>query len=744
MTAVSGRPDLPDNELRLRHVEAMLARVDVAVAHEVVRWQLAGQDASDQFRGLHISDDQARQLLARPFGTSWGQMVELEPEQAQAFAAAEAQVAADLRALTVEAHSQGQELPLERLASAFELDPFELDALLVCLAPALDLRYERLYAYLQDDVTRKRPTVSLLLDLLCGPGPQRLALLSRFGEDAPLFRYHLLERHSAPAPDSAGILAQPLSVDPAVVMWLLGQYQPHAGLGPRAALHAPAERQADRLLVGDACAEIELALRLQEPIVALRGVDSLRQEAAARLLAARAARLLLAVDLLAAQQGGVPPLQAMRLALRDARLLGAIPYLSNWDVCLESGSEGPVASAGPPPELLGELFAHPGLAVVGSQSSWQASQVERERTILWLELGSPAHAQRRRLWAHYLGDLDSSAGEGQGEAIHSLGALAGQFALTSGQIRDAVASARDGAAARGSPLQAADLLAAARSHSNPRLGTLARKIEPRYAWSDIILPADQLALLQEIVAAVRGRPQVLDAWGVGRKLARSSGVPILFAGPPGTGKTMAAEIIAGELELDLYGIDLSTVVSKYIGETEKNLERIFGEAQSSNAILFFDEADAIFGKRSEVKDAHDRYANIETSYLLQRMEAYDGVTILATNLRANLDEAFTRRLQFAVDFPFPEEEYRLRIWQTLFPPTLPRAADVDFGLLAGRFRLAGGNIRNVIVSAAYLAAADGRQVTMEHLLHGVRRELQKMGRLVRERDMALLGGDYGQ
>lgn len=295
-----------------------------------------------------------------------------------------------------------------------------------------------------------------------------------------------------------------------------------------------------------------------------------------------------------------------------------------------------------------------------------------------------------------------------------------------------------------SPLQAADLLAAARSHSNPRLGTLARKIEPRYAWSDIILPADQLALLQEIVAAVRGRPQVLDAWGVGRKLARSSGVPILFAGPPGTGKTMAAEIIAGELELDLYGIDLSTVVSKYIGETEKNLERIFGEAQSSNAILFFDEADAIFGKRSEVKDAHDRYANIETSYLLQRMEAYDGVTILATNLRANLDEAFTRRLQFAVDFPFPEEEYRLRIWQTLFPPTLPRAADVDFGLLAGRFRLAGGNIRNVIVSAAYLAAADGRQVTMEHLLHGVRRELQKMGRLVRERDMALLGGDYGQ
>jgi SpoVK/Ycf46/Vps4 family AAA+-type ATPase len=236
------------------------------------------------------------------------------------------------------------------------------------------------------------------------------------------------------------------------------------------------------------------------------------------------------------------------------------------------------------------------------------------------------------------------------------------------------------------------------------------------------------------VATVRGRPLVLDEWGVGQKLASSAGVTVLFAGVPGTGKTMAAEIFASELGLDLYKIDLSTVVSKYIGETEKNLEKIFNEAASSNAILFFDEADAIFGKRSEVKDAHDRYANIEISYLLQRMEMYDGVTILATNLRANLDEAFTRRLQFAVDFPFPEKEDRLRIWQTLFPPDVPHDPDLDFGLLAHRFKLAGGNIRNIIVSAAYLAAADGRNVTMGHLLHGTRRELQKMGRLIGEED----------
>jgi SpoVK/Ycf46/Vps4 family AAA+-type ATPase len=247
-----------------------------------------------------------------------------------------------------------------------------------------------------------------------------------------------------------------------------------------------------------------------------------------------------------------------------------------------------------------------------------------------------------------------------------------------------------------------------------------------------VLPADQVALLRELVATVRGRPVVLEEWGLGRKLVSSQGITVLFAGPPGTGKTMAAEIIAGELGLDLFKIDLSTVVSKYIGETEKNLERIFVEAERSNAILFFDEADALFGKRSEVRDSHDRYANIEISYLLQRMEAYDGVTMLATNLRANLDEAFTRRLQFAVDFPFPEEKDRLRIWQTLFPPDVPREPDLDFGLLAKRFKLAGGSIRNIIVSSAYLAASNGNLVTMAHLLHSTRRELQKMGRLVED------------
>jgi SpoVK/Ycf46/Vps4 family AAA+-type ATPase len=281
-----------------------------------------------------------------------------------------------------------------------------------------------------------------------------------------------------------------------------------------------------------------------------------------------------------------------------------------------------------------------------------------------------------------------------------------------------------------------ELYAACRQQSGQKLNTLARQIQPRYTWTDIILPRDQFEQLREICSYVKHYHTVYGEWGFGRKLSLGKGLNVLFAGPSGTGKTMAAEIMANELGLDLYRIDLSAIVSKYIGETEKNLERIFTEAQTSNAILFFDEADALFGKRSEVRDSHDRYANIEIAYLLQRMEEYDGVVILATNLRKNMDEAFARRMHFAVEFPMPEEADRHRIWQGVFPGEAPLAEDIDLIFLARQFKISGGNIKNIALSAAFLAAADGGAIAMENLIHAAKREYQKMGKLCTETDFA--------
>jgi SpoVK/Ycf46/Vps4 family AAA+-type ATPase len=273
---------------------------------------------------------------------------------------------------------------------------------------------------------------------------------------------------------------------------------------------------------------------------------------------------------------------------------------------------------------------------------------------------------------------------------------------------------------------------AARDDSREAIGRLAVRAPTPHAWDDLVLPAPTLARLRDFSAAIRDRAIVLDRWGFGRRAVRARGVSALFAGASGTGKTMAASVIARELALDLFVVDLSTVVSKYIGETEKNLEKVFRAARDAGAILFFDEADALFGKRSEVKDAHDRYANIEVAYLLQQLDAHDGIVVLATNLSRNLDAAFSRRMRYVIEFPLPGQADRLRLWHGIFPAEAPLDTDVDLAFLAASFPLAGGDIRNVALEAAYLAAADGSDsrgtIAMRHLVRAMARQVSKEGR----------------
>jgi SpoVK/Ycf46/Vps4 family AAA+-type ATPase len=326
--------------------------------------------------------------------------------------------------------------------------------------------------------------------------------------------------------------------------------------------------------------------------------------------------------------------------------------------------------------------------------------------------------------------------------------LAERFRLTPAQAFEAVAAAihrsRWRAAVEGRGIEEAlpvmqDLVLSARDQGGHELATLARRIEPKRSWADIVLPEEPLTQLQEICARVQCHRRVLHDWGFDRRLSLGKGVTALFRGPSGTGKTLAAEIIAHELGLYLYKIDLSTVVSKYIGETEKNLSRVFAAARDANAVLFFDEADALFGKRSEVNDSHDRYANLEISYLLQKMEEFDGLAILATNLHGNMDEAFIRRLTFSVHFPFPSIAEQLRIWSTIWPKETPLSSRLDFAKLAREFPLSGGNVKNIALSAAYCAAASRSEcVTAEHIRHALQREYQKLGKTLKPHELTCL------
>ena len=697
-----------------------LAYVDLLVRFAVARARAYGLDPDDEFRGLYISEEQIDSLLGYDLGALWpnsnGQLAGME-----GWPAVIDQSRAQWQARCQAGTQAGAPLLLGGLVRAFGLSPEEVDILLICLAPEIDRRYERLFAYLQDDVTKKRPSVDLVLNLLTDSIDAKLQTRRLLTDDGLLIRSRLLVRFDDSGGREPALLGQYLRPAARLVEHLLGQPGLDDQLTGCAVLTYP--KDLAPWLPEDLVQTLTAAVTGAQPgkaapLFAFEGGYGVGKKEAAEHLATTLDRPLITVDLDALAKSEAGLIEGLRLALRDGRLLDAVVYLTHWDAVLDDNR--------PPTGIFRRLLAYPGVVIVGGEVVWQPEDGQRQRRLLRVSFTTSDFEHRLFVWQHCLAN---SAVELDNAEL-PLAQLANQFLFTPGQIEDAVATARDLAEWRQERLDPQDLFAASRAHSNQKLNALATKITPRYRWDDIVLPPDTFAQLREMVNTVRQRQVVYGQWGFDRKVALGKGLSALFAGESGTGKTMAADILAGELGQDLYKIDLSMLVSKYIGETEKNLNRVFSEAETSNAILFFDEADAIFGKRSEVKDSHDRYANIEISYLLQRMESYDGVVILASNLRGNLDEAFTRRLHFIVEFPFPEAVDREIIWQVNFPPEAPVSGDVDFRLLARRFRITGGNIRNIIMAAAFLAAESGESVGLAHMLHATRREYQKIGRLI--------------
>ncbi len=717
----------------LEYTLTRLAQLDLLIRRQVLAQRLQqGPRTDDEFRGLYVSDQDVDALLSGD--TNASRFLTSPSPPAETLVTLERGICAlddRLHSLEELAVRSGETPGLIRLKELFGLSDLEVQVVVICLAAEIDLKYERLYAYLQDDVTKKRPTVDLVMRLLCPSVEARVAARRAFEPHAPLQEWQLVTQYEDSNARRSVMLGRYLKLDERIAGFLLDSDEVDARLMPlenreTEQLYAPRRETRERVLVfGQAWPRASPGAA---PVFMFHGRYGTGKRAAARILAESQGQSLLVLDaasLLGAEYSTLT--QTLKLAEREAILSSAVLCWNETDAFLIYSREH---------EMSHRIFVR-ALAesrvptALLAEKAWEPARELGDRPFLRLEMPDPTYAERRDLWADHL----SSSSREWSEA--DLGSLVARFRLTAGQIRDAVSRARTLAWTRDpihGHLELKDIDTACRSQAQHRLGSLARKLEPRYTWDDIVLPRAQRSTLRLICTTIRHRATVYGDWGFDRKLSLGKGLIALFAGPSGTGKTMAAEIIANDLGLDLFKIDLSAVVSKYIGETEKNLERIFGEAQDSDAILFFDEADALFGKRSEVKDAHDRYANIEIAYLLQRTEEYNGLVILASNIKKNMDEAFVRRLHFTVDFPFPEEAERLEIWQRTFPREAPRADGLDLPFLARKLRVTGGNIRNIILTAAFLAAEDKEPISMRQLVRAAGYEFQKMGKLVVEGD----------
>ncbi|WP_456429132.1 ATP-binding protein [Rhodocaloribacter sp.] len=580
---------------------------------------------------------------------------------------------------------------LDALCRTFGLSPFERAVLVLCTGMELDASFAGLCAACHD---APHPTFGLALAVF----PE--AHWSALAPDAPLRHWRMIELR-----DATSLTRSPLHVDERILHYLTGLRSFDEQLS--GFVHPLPPPKDD--LVPSHRAVVEEAARVWAertsgvlPVLQLcGGASSAKRDVAAAICT----RLGLTPAVMAAHTLPQTPHEfdvLVRLWEREA-ILGSRALALDCET-LDAGEHGALPAC---VDALIERLQTP-LLVLSSRR-----RRTRHRAMLTFMIEKPEATEQRALWAQALGETVPTLNG-------RLDRLAAQFNLSAPAIRAACVHARASGGASG----VGALWDACRLQARPHLDDLAQRIPLTASWDDLVLPERQLRTLRTIALHVRHRMRVYETWGFARKSARGLGISALFTGQSGTGKTMAAEVLARELRLDLYRIDLSSVVSKYIGETEKNLRRVFDAAEEGGAILLFDEADALFGKRTEIKDSHDRYANIEVSYLLQRMETYRGLAILTSNLKDALDDAFQRRIRFIVTFPFPDTALRARIWQRIFPEETP-TRDLDEARLA-RLTVTGGHIRNIAMNAAFFAAEAGEPVRMRHVLQAAMQEYAKL------------------
>jgi SpoVK/Ycf46/Vps4 family AAA+-type ATPase len=711
----------------LEHLSDELKRVDLLVRSALIVARAASPKKDNAFRGLVISEPDIDGMLDS------GEFLSQYWRQQEAVYPSLEPLDARLRVLRRNIDERlalgtksGRRLTLPFLAQSYALSPAEVDLLLIALAPEFEPRYETLYAYLQDDVTRNRPSVHLALNLICCNDREKLRARQFFGPCAPLIRFQMLELLEDPHDRQPTLLRKFLKLEEPLLRWLLENSSAVLQFGvfvaPRAAID-------DLEVSGETRRQLQhLSQCLNDggsarTIVRFTGTSGEEMRAAAEGVSRAIGKPLVMVSAEEAENAK----SNLSVLARDCTLLNAALVLAASEAAAEPDSEGrPVPAK---QEKVWSILDHvPGpVFALGPPEAFPSLPGESVR--IWrLEFPPPDYALRCECWQSALAKVHSDVDPGR---------LADTFRFGGAEIRKVVGMAVSLAALRDPAHLApvpADLLEAGRSLTAANLSRYAIPIQPRYSWDDIVLPDEKMRQLRNVAARFEHRRTVNRDWGFGEKMSRGKGLNILFTGLSGVGKTMAAEVLASALSLVLYQIDLSAVVSKYVGETEKSLSAIFREAELSQSLLFFDEADSFFAKRGEVQQAHDRYANFEVNYLLQRIEQFEGIVVLATNLQRNIDDAFLRRIHEVIDFSMPDEALRERIWRHHIPRGAPVGTDIDFAFLARQFRFSGANIKNSVLSAAYLAAGKSKPIGMAEMIQGVRMEFEKQGKLVMKSD----------
>ncbi|WP_341878091.1 ATP-binding protein [Defluviitalea saccharophila] len=625
-------------------------------------------------------------------------------------------------------------LPLEYVVAAFTLSEFEKLCILLSLSIEMDKKYESIYAYLQNDITSKYPTIDLCLKLYSQSQSNKFFVLSHLNKNSKLFRYFY--PFDTLVNENTSLLSKKLILDDRLVSFILGAHSSNAQIESYAQIFFNVEELPPLLTDEDIQHKLKnlldkkLKLTMnsngKKNLIFIKGPSGCGKKLHIKYICKTFNVNCILVDLSSIYQKENFE-DILRILSRESILQQAIICFYNFhEVISENEQENKKLYY-----FLDSFNSFSNTLFLTSHENWKPKKNLRTYEFFKIDFDYPDTLVRKEIWEKLSRDypMDPSL---------DLNFIADKFIFTPNQIEKALMNSKNIAIWNHSKyITEEHLNEACYNQTCHNLEKKATLIKPIYSWNDIILPKEQIKELKDASNQVKFKHVVLNQWGFDSKLSYGKGLSIMFAGPPGTGKTMAAQVIAKEVNMEIYKIDLSQVVSKYIGETEKNLKEIFDEAKNSNTILFFDETDAILGKRSDVKDAHDRYSNLEVSFLLQKMEEHTGVTILATNHLQNIDEAFIRRINFIIHFPFPDEESRKKIWEKIFPDQTPLDDDIDFKYLAKNFEISGGNIKNIALSAAFLAASENTSVGMYQILSALKHELRKQGKI-------LLREDFGE